>query len=121
VSRETAALLISNQDVVLVRRFSAKEDAHRIVACCVTKSELGGRFGVENHLNIISGFRGSASSITAGELCAYLNSDVVDDWFRASSGTTQINARDLRDLPIRLRKPARGQHTFEVLAQPSGA
>lgn len=100
VTRDPRPRILADEEVVLVRRFSAKEDVRRVVACRIGKSELGGRFAVENHLNVIHGFHGPRGAKVAEMLCTYLNSERVDDWFRAVSGTTQINARDLRDLPI---------------------
>jgi adenine-specific DNA-methyltransferase len=102
VARDSRLYVGSDEDVVLVRRFSAKEDARRVIACHVRGGELGGPFAVENHLNVIRGFRGSKGTQVAAMLSRYLNSEQVDDWFRAVSGTTQINARDLRDLPVRI-------------------
>jgi len=55
--------------------------------------------GFENHLNYFhAGGKGLDRNLAAG-LFAFLNSTVVDQYFRRFSGHTQVNATDLRKLP----------------------
>ena len=81
----------------LVRRFSAKEEKRRLVARIVTPADLpGGYFGFENHLNIFhQGKKGLPEELALG-LAVYLNSTLVDEYFRQFNGHTQVNATDLR-------------------------
>lgn len=95
---ESEKLLLPWETMVLVRRFSAKEDAHRVIACCLPSSK--GLIGLENHLNVIRGFKGNGRDRLALAITNYLNSDLVDQYIRAMSGTTQVNALELRQLPI---------------------
>ena len=44
---------------------------------------------------------------TAEELCAFLNTKTVDDYFRAFSGHTQVNATDLRTMKFPSREQLR--------------
>ena len=92
--------LMPNGYYVLTRRFSSKEEKRRIVAAlydpATVESDL---LGFENHLNVFhSNRRGLTVEIAKG-LTAYLNSALVDLYFRQFSGHTQVNASDLRMLP----------------------
>lgn len=94
-------LLLPNQTYVLIRRFSPKEDNSRIIAAPYLKGDLPSEFlGVENHVNYLHRPHGSLSEVEAVGLAAFLNSRWVDQYFRMSSGNTQVNAAELRALPI---------------------
>ena len=83
---------------VVTRRFTTKEEARRIVASTYS-GDLPGEFvGFENHLNVYhAGHRGLPRSLAVG-LSVYLNSSLVDRYFRQFNGHTQVNATDLRSL-----------------------
>lgn len=56
------------------------------------------RVAFENHLNYYH-FHGSGLPVTVAKgLAAFLNSTLVDAYFRQFSGHTQVNAADLRSL-----------------------
>ena len=97
----TAWMLVPNQNMVVMRRFSPKEDQRRITAAPYLAGSLpGAALGLENHTNYL--YR-PGSPLTAAEtrgLCAYLNSRAVDGYLRTVAGNTQINAADLRALPL---------------------
>ncbi len=99
VCRETECLLSPAGSYVLVKRFSAKEEPRRIVASACRAT---GEVGFENHLNVyhVDGC-GLPNEIVDG-LALYLNSTLVDMYFRLFSGHTQVNAGDLK----RLRYPS---------------
>ncbi|MFT3666323.1 Eco57I restriction-modification methylase domain-containing protein [Piscinibacter sp.] len=84
---------------VIVRRFSAKEQRRRVVAYIVTpedtKSEL---VGFENHWNVFHVHQGGLPLDIAKGLAAFLNTTVLDNYFRIFSGHTQVNATDLRNM-----------------------
>jgi adenine-specific DNA-methyltransferase len=84
---------------VLVKRFSAKEERRRIVAAVWDPIQHDGKpVAFENHLNVFH-FGGSGlDRELAWGLCAWLNSSVVDRYFRTFSGHTQVNATDLRSM-----------------------
>ncbi|HPG40434.1 MAG TPA: Eco57I restriction-modification methylase domain-containing protein [bacterium] len=96
---ETRSLLIEPGYYVLTRRFSAKEERRRIVAAVfdpnVIKASL---LGFENHLNYFHEKGKGLPPELAKGLCLYLNSTLVDQYFRLFSGHTQVNATDLRKL-----------------------
>lgn len=99
---ETEKWLMPNGCYAVLRRFTAKEEKRRVVAYLFDGERIASdRVGFENHLNVIHRNRcGLPPSIARG-LVAYLNSQPVDDYFRAFSGHTQVNATDLR----RMRYP----------------
>jgi adenine-specific DNA-methyltransferase len=84
---------------VLVKRFSAKEERRRVVAAVYDPARVqDGRVAFENHLNYYH-LRGAGLPITVAKgLTAFLNSTLVDSYFRQFSGHTQVNATDLRSL-----------------------
>jgi adenine-specific DNA-methyltransferase len=102
---ETESSLVPTGIYVLVKRFSSKEERRRVVACVLDPRGLpAGPVGIENHLNYyhLDG-RGMSPDLARG-LCAFLNSSLVDVYFRQFSGHTQVNATDLRSLRYPDRK-----------------
>jgi adenine-specific DNA-methyltransferase len=102
ITQESMSLLIPDADYVLVRRFSAKEEARRVVAAPLAKGSLGNPWlAVENHINVIRlpDDCGIQSWHIARALAIYLNSPAVDEYVRALNGNTQIGAADLLSLP----------------------
>jgi adenine-specific DNA-methyltransferase len=98
-SAATADLLVPSGTYVLVKRFTAKEERRRVVAAVYDPQRVKTkRVGFENHLNYyhING-DGVARNMAKG-LALYLNSTLVDQYFRQFSGHTQVNATDLRSL-----------------------
>lgn len=99
VNDATASLFVPAGMYVLVRRFSAKEEGRRIVAAVYDSRRVPGeRVGFENHLNYYH-VRGAGLPINLAKgLAAFLNSSLVDAYFRQFNGHTQVNATDLRSL-----------------------
>lgn len=95
----TKGLLVPRGHYVLVKRFSAKEERRRIVASNYDPIYIKcDRVGFENHLNYFhADGKGLGKNLARG-LTAFLNSTVVDMYFRHFSGHTQVNAADLRSL-----------------------
>lgn len=97
---ENASMLVRNQPMILMRRFSPKEDPRR-VTCVAYLGELPGSvIGLENHLNYIYRPGGVMSTEEARGLAGFLASKIVDNHFRALAGSTQVNATELRQLPL---------------------
>lgn len=95
----TLDLLVPNGVYVLTKRFSAKEERRRIVACIYDPARIKTDYiGFENHLNYFhSNGQGLPVNFAKG-LAAYLNSTPVDSYFRQFNGHTQVNASDLKRL-----------------------
>ena len=83
---------------VITRRFTSKEERRRIVASVCPPDIPGELIGFENHLNVFHVHRKGLSLNLAHGLAAYLNSSMVDRYFRQFNGHTQVNAADLRSL-----------------------
>ncbi len=107
-------LLVPGGCYVLVKRFSAKEERRRVVAGIYDPLRLPAseQVAFENHLNFYH-VRGAGLPVNlARGLAAFLNSTLVDAYFRQFSGHTQVNATDLRSLryPARDKLVRIGQH-----------
>lgn len=105
---ETESLLFPAGDYVLVKRITAKESPRRLVALHYTHSMLSGpMIAFENHLNVLHASRVGLDPALAARVTEYLNSDQADSQIRAMSGSTQVNASDLRKLllPSKLGTP----------------
>ena len=84
---------------VLAKRFSAKEEKKRIVAGIYDPNRISSdAVAFENHLNYFHrNGRGLPEDLAKG-LAVFLNSTLVDLYFRQFNGHTQVNASDLRSL-----------------------
>jgi adenine-specific DNA-methyltransferase len=101
VTERSISLLVPDNTYVLLRRFSAKEEARRLVAAPLIKGVLGSPFiGLENHLNYIHRPGGSLSLDEAWGLAALLNSSFFDMYFRSMSGNTQVSATEMSSIPL---------------------
>ena len=102
----TAKQMVDAGVFVLVKRFTTKEEARRVVATVFDCETVGcGRVGFENHLNFFHTDGGSLGMHVANGLAAYLNTSTVDLYFRQFNGHTQVNASDLK----KLKYPSREQ------------
>lgn len=97
---ETEKWLYPNGYYVVVRRFSSKEEKRRIVASVFTPDVAKNIevIGFENHLNIFHCNKKGLSREIAYGLAVYLNSTMVDKYFRQFNGHTQVNATDLKNI-----------------------
>ncbi len=98
-TEESEKWLLPNGHYTVVRRFSAKEERRRVVAAVYDPAKIPcEKVGFENHLNFFhSKHNGLAPELSKG-LAVYLNSTLVDVYFRHFNGHTQVNATDLRML-----------------------
>lgn len=97
VSDESKRWLWNNSgNYVIVKRFSSKEEKRRVVATYYDSTLPGELIGFDNKLNVFhSNKQGFAQNIALG-LCVYLNSTLLDKYYRLFGGHTQVNATDLR-------------------------
>ncbi|MBW2700366.1 MAG: Eco57I restriction-modification methylase domain-containing protein [Deltaproteobacteria bacterium] len=96
---ETKKLMVPEGVYVLTKRFTSKEERRRVVAAIYDPARVTrGDVGFENHLNYFHrNGQGLPPDVAIGLWC-YLNSTLVDQYFRQFSGHTQVNATDLRSL-----------------------
>lgn len=96
-AKQTSMLLPEGWYTV-VKRFSSKEEKRRIVAAVWSPERTPGSVAFENHLNVFH-IRGEGlDQHLAQGIANWLNSDVIDRFFRTFSGHTQVNATDLKTL-----------------------
>lgn len=101
ILKNDPSLLVPNANYVLLRRFSAKEDKRRLISAPFIGDEFEFEYiGFENHLNVIFKKKGLLSVSETIGLSAILNSAIVDRYFRIVNGNTQVNAAELRILPL---------------------
>ena len=100
LSLETSDLLVEAGFYVLIKRFSSKEQQRRVMAAIYDPTRIDSPFvGFENHLNYFHKQGKGLPADLAKGLAVYLNSTIVDQYFRLFSGHTQVNATDLRKMP----------------------
>lgn len=100
-SEKFAKQLIPAGSYVVVKRFSSKEEVRRVKAHVLDIDEPQ---ALENHLNYVHAGTTRRTvpldaSLARG-LALWLSSTAVDAWFRARSGSTQVNASDLNAMPV---------------------
>ncbi|MFY0572808.1 Eco57I restriction-modification methylase domain-containing protein [Archangium lansingense] len=119
VDPETDALLVPAGTYVLVKRISAKEEKRRVSAAVFDPQHVPcERVGFENHLNYFHLNGGGLPPTLARGLAVFLNSTLLDTYFRQFSGHTQVNAGDLRNLkyPSRQQLETLGQSISDSLS-----
>ncbi len=108
VNAATREFMVPSETYTLTKRFSSKEEKRRVVAAVYDPSRLPREVSdvaFENHLNYFHARGRGLSKWTARGLALFLNSTLVDQFFRQFNGHTQVNASDLRSL----RYPTIGQ------------
>ena len=100
-SEKFAKQLIPAGSYVVVKRFSSKEEGQRVKAHVLDLDEPQ---ALENHLNYVHAGTPRQTvpldPALARGLVLWLSSTKVDMWFRARSGSTQVNASDLNSTPV---------------------
>ncbi len=99
VCEASRRLLLPAKNYVLVKRFSAKEERRRLTAGRLLRAKQPhDSVALENHLNYIYHCSRELSEDEALGVAAVLNSALYDDYFRLISGSTQVNATELRTI-----------------------
>jgi adenine-specific DNA-methyltransferase len=112
-------LLLPEGWYCVIKRFSAKEEKRRIVASAWSPHEVPGQVAFENHLNVFHVQGEGLDEETARGLTVWMNSTLVDRFFRMFSGHTQVNATDLRSMRFPTRNALRqlGKHSNMLASQ----
>lgn len=101
VSESSRKLLVPARTYILLKRFTAKEEKRRLVAGIMKPTDSYSEWvGLENHLNYVYRNKSELTLVEAFGLAAFLNSAFVDRYFRAISGNTQVNATEIRGMPV---------------------
>lgn len=94
-------LLVPNRTMILLRRFSTKDEHQRLVAALYREGTIkADSLGLENHVNYIHSPAGSTTDAVMAGLCALLCTPLADTYFRIANGNTQVNATDLETFPL---------------------
>lgn len=118
IAKETKDLFVPAGIYVLVKRFSAKEEKRRIVAAIYDSARIPAKeVGFENHLNYYHTNGNGLPETIAKGLAVFLNSTLVDSYFRHFNGHTQVNATDLRSIkyPTRSELECLGSRVSEAM------
>jgi adenine-specific DNA-methyltransferase len=100
-TEKTSPLLLPVKNYVLLKRFTSKEQRRRLDSAVLKQSEFPYEsVGIENHLNYIHKPKGSLSLGEAFGIAALLNTGLIDNYFRSLNGHTQVNATEIRNLPL---------------------
>ena len=120
---KTRPSLVKSGVYLLTKRFTSKEERRRLVACLFDPQDVDTDWvGFENHLNYFHANGHGLDRNLAVGLFVFLNSTVVDQYFRRFSGHTQVNAADLRRLAYPDRKTLQAMGSeLKRLDQPQDA
>lgn len=101
------SLLLPNRNYVILRRFSAKGDSHRLISAPFTEEIISDvllksahLIGVENKLNYIYRPYGTLTNIEAIGLSALLNSRLFNIYFSSFNGNVNVSAYEIRKMPF---------------------
>jgi len=101
VNERTKPLLLPVKNYVLLGRFSFKEQRKRLNVAVLLKDNFPFNFvGIENHVNYIHKLYGELTKEEAWGIATLLNTKLIDSYFRSLNGNTQVNAIDIRSLPL---------------------
>jgi adenine-specific DNA-methyltransferase len=101
VNEKTKPLLLPVKNYVLVKRFSSKEQRKRLYAAVLLKEDFPSDIvGIENHVNYIHKIDGELTNEETLGIAGLLNTSLIDNYFRSLNGNTQVNAVEIRSLPL---------------------
>ena len=101
LTQSTVPILIPNRNYIFLRRFSAKDDKSRLIACPYFSEEYDvDLIGVENHLNYLYKTDNTFHRNELLGLCALLNSSLFDSYFRSFNGNINVSATELREMTL---------------------
>lgn len=96
---DSLRLLVPTKNYVLIKRFSSKEEKRRLTASCLLKTDFSFRYvGIENHVNYVYHADRELTEDEVYGIAALFNSNLIDRYFRTISGSTQVNATEIRTM-----------------------
>lgn len=102
INPESKNLVLPMRNYVVMKRFTSKEQKKRVHAAVLNADHFSDYefIGLENHLNYIHKNRSLMTLDEAYGISALLNTTIIDQYFRALNGNTQVNATDIRSLSL---------------------
>lgn len=101
IQDESKSILIPNKNYIFLRRFSTKDDKSRLIAAPYFCNYVNADYvGVENKVNYIYRPKGHLNRNEVVGLCALLNSELFDNYFRIFNGNVNVSATELREMPF---------------------
>ena len=99
---------LKNQVYVILRRFSSKNENRRLIASVYDPNRIKGRWiAMENHINYIGSNNKPLKLVEAYGLATLFNSTLMDKYFRCLSGSTQVNATEIKLMKMPSQKTIR--------------
>lgn len=101
VTNESKKILIPNKNYIFIKRLSSKGGKRHINSAVYFKNCIDVEFiGVENHVNYISKKEGELTESESYGIVALLNSIIYNKYFLIGNGTTQVNAKEINEIPL---------------------
>ena len=96
------SLAHKNHNMLLIHRIPAKSEKRRLVCGVYLSSQLPGQKFISTHnkLNYIDSTKGEIDPPFLFGLYAFLSSSICDTYIRLISKSSQVNAKELSDLPL---------------------
>ncbi|MEP2237130.1 MAG: N-6 DNA methylase [Maribacter sp.] len=98
VSKKSKSVLLQSKNYVLIRRFSAKGDRKRLIACPMLKNMTKELIAFENKLNYLEKVDGELREEEAVGLSAILCSNIYNQLFGMLNGNTNVSVSELQAL-----------------------
>lgn len=93
------SLLVPNLNYIFLRRFSTKDDKSRLIAAPYFCNYYSSSYiGVENKVNYLYKINGHLDRKEVVGLCALLNSELFDTYFKMINGNINVSATELREM-----------------------
>ena len=102
ISDTQKSLLIENDNYLIVKRFSSKEERRRLQPAILLSEYIPEyeMFSAENHLNYITNSHGGLGLEEVYGLFVIFNSTLWDRYYRILNGSTQVNASECNSFPM---------------------
>lgn len=93
-----AAYLQENSDLLLVKRFTSKEEKRRL-QCGIYLKQRYSQYKYISTQNKVNFVKCDSPCVTYG-LYVLLNSSLYDAYYRILNGSTQVNSTEINQIPI---------------------